>query len=231
MVADGKADALDLKELLSEFDARLDRVINDITQQNKENGTPPAKRKVADKQSKRATISGTTQSPGEQIDFENIDKEAEELRSVKIGRLAPVREEPTEKKSSKKKSTRSLNNSANSHAINGNEASIEQQRNFKISASFTCDTTSSKSTKEIKKKIISAAQKCSLQCDKVSKYEFKMTLLNNASDPTSEKIVFDIEIVKMKDFKNLKGLTFKRLEGDIWRYKSIAETFLSHLKL
>jgi hypothetical protein len=108
----------------------------------------------------------------------------------------------------------------------------EQQRNIKLSSSFNCDTTSSKSTKEIKKKIISAAQKCSLHCDKVSRYEFKITMLDNDEDqPSLEKIVFDIEIVKMKDFKNLKGLKFKRLEGDIWAYKTIATNLLAALNL
>jgi hypothetical protein len=231
VVADGKQDALDH---LNEFDSSLDRVINDITHQNKEDSTATTKRKVTDKRAKRATISGTKQSPGEQIDFDNFDKEAEELRSVKIGKLAPVHEEAEVGKSDgiKKKGARSSNNSANNDdTINGNPDAIEQ-RNIRISSSFKCDTTSSKSTKEIKKKIISAAQKCSVQCDKVSKYEFKLTKqLNDEINPSLEKIVFDIEIVKMKDFKNLKGLRFKRLEGDIWAYKTIAESFLISLKL
>jgi serine/threonine protein kinase len=235
VVADGKQDALDLKDILSEFDSSLGRVINDITHQNKEDSTATTKRKVTDKRAKRATISGTKQSPGEQIDFDNFDKEAEELRSVKIGKLAPVHEEAEVGKSDgiKKKGARSSNNSANNDdTINGNPDAIEQ-RNTKLSSSFKCDTTSSKSTKEIKKKIISAAQKCSIQCDKVSKYEFKLTKqqLNDEINPVLEKIVFDIEIVKMKDFKNLKGLRFKRLEGDIWAYKTIAESFLISLKL
>lgn len=238
VVAHGKQDALDLKDLLSEFDARVDQAANDITQQNKDDRAAGNKRKVTDKRAKRATISGTTQSPGEQIDFDHFEQEAEELRSVKIGKLAPVHEDAEKNAdldgSAKKKGTRSLNNSANLNedAINGNTEAIEQ-RKIKISSSFKCDTTSSKSTKEIKKKILSAAQKCSMQCDKMSKYEFKMTKqqLNDEICPSFEKIVFDIEIVKMKDFKNLKGLRFKRVEGDIWAYKTVAESFALNLKL
>lgn len=71
-----------------------------------------------------------------------------------------------------------------------------------------------------------------LLCDKLSRYEFKLTLLNDDEDnPALEKIVFSIEIVKMKGFKNLKGLTFKRLEGDIWQYKNIATNFLTALNV
>jgi hypothetical protein len=54
---------------------------------------------------------------------------------------------------------------------------------------------------------------------------------NDEDQPSLEKIVFDIEIVKMKDFKNLKGLKFKRLEGDIWAYKTIATNLLAALNL
>ncbi len=99
-----------------------------------------------------------------------------------------------------------------------------QQRNLKLSSTFKCDTTSSKSTRDIKRQIATAALKCALGCEKVSRYSFKL-------HKQEVKVVFDIEIVKMKDFKNLKGLKFKRLEGDIWQYKQVVTEFLGMLRL
>jgi serine/threonine protein kinase len=99
-----------------------------------------------------------------------------------------------------------------------------QQRNLKLSSTFKCDTTSSKSTREIKRQIATAALKCALDCEKVSRYSFKL-------HKQDVKVTFDIEIVKMKDFKNLKGLKFKRLEGDIWQYKQVVTEFLDTLHL
>lgn len=122
--------------------------------------------------------------------------------------------------------------SENSTAEWISSSSDPEQRNIKLSSSFNCETTSSKSTKEIQKLIYSTAQKCSLHCDKVSRYEFKLIKLNeNEPDASREKIVFEVEIVKMKVFKNLKGLKFKRLEGDIWLYKNAAKDFLIALNL
>ncbi len=83
-------------------------------------------------------------------------------------------------------------------------------------------TTSSKSTREIKKQIATAALKCSLECEKVSRYSFKL-------HEREFNVVFDVDIVKMKDFK--KGLKFKRLEGDIWQYKQIVTEFLDTIRL
>jgi hypothetical protein len=99
-----------------------------------------------------------------------------------------------------------------------------QQRNLKLSSTFKCDTTSSKSTRDIKRYIATAALKCALECEKVSRYSFKL-------HKQDVQVVFDIEIVKMKDFKNLKGLKFKRLEGDIWQYKQVVTEFLETLRL
>eukprot|EP00029_Vermamoeba_vermiformis_P007378 TRINITY_DN317_c0_g1_i5.p1 TRINITY_DN317_c0_g1~~TRINITY_DN317_c0_g1_i5.p1 ORF type:complete len:642 (+),score=103.51 TRINITY_DN317_c0_g1_i5:55-1980(+) len=216
-VAEGKQEA---KNLMDKFEAQLDSIINDIAKNSKATQKKILKRKVTDKKAKRNTISGTPTSSGEKINFDALvmDRDPSGLWTFnKIHEDSP------------QNTIRSLNSSSNGAAA-ASEGDSEQ-RNFKLSSSFKCDTTSSKSSKEIKKKIISAAQKCSLQCDKVSKYEFKLTKLNNEADPSLEKIVFSIEIVKMKDFKNLKGLKFKRLEGDIWRYKNIASSFLQSLSL
>jgi serine/threonine protein kinase len=216
-LAEGKQEA---KNLMDKFESQLDQIINDISKNSRSTQKKILKRKIADKKAKRNTISGTPTSSGETINFD-ADQGPLTWKLNKILENSP------------QQTGRSLNSSSNGAAAGEVAANgvDSEQRNFKLSSSFKCDTTSSKSTKEIKKKIISASQKCSVQCDKVSKYEFKLTKQLNAADPSLEKIVFDIEIVKMKDFKNLKGLKFKRHEGDIWAYKTIASTFLKSLSL
>ncbi len=102
--------------------------------------------------------------------------------------------------------------------------SPSKKRELTSSGQFRCDTTTTKRAKEIKKHIATTALKCSLECEKVSRYSFKL-------HKQEVKVVFDIEIVKMKDFKNLKGLKFKRLEGDIWQYKQVVTEFADTLRL
>jgi hypothetical protein len=102
------------------------------------------------------------------------------------------------------------------------------------SSSFTFYLKSASSTREIRKKIMASAQKCSLRCDKLSKYEFKIIKLYPALAqelPESTRIVFCVEIIKLKGQKNLKGLTFNLLKGNTRLYKSLATYFLSAINL
>lgn len=208
-VAVGKQEA---QQLMDEFDAKLEEIMADILKNENEVHKPI----VFNRRTKRNTISGTHQIPGEKINF---DSPPVPPKSSAIPRVhhRPGKQDASEI-SSPEISDRSMRTTTSSDS---------EQRNLKLSSSFKCDTTSSKSTKDIKKQIILAAQKCSLQYDKTSHYLYK---LSKAVDD-SEKVLIDVEIVKMKGFKNLKGLKFKRLEGDIWQYKNVMASFMKALNL
>ncbi len=94
----------------------------------------------------------------------------------------------------------------------------------KPSPSFKCDTTSSKSTDEIRKQLKSACSKTDIKMKKISRHDYQF--VHEKTD-----VQFELEIVKMKGFKNLKGLKLKRLEGDIWTYKQLVVEFLEKLRL
>lgn len=206
-VAEGKQDVMD------EFDEKLDEIMNELFKA----GNTGHKTMVFNRRTKRNTISGTHTNPGEKIDFDSP------VVAPKSGAIPRIRR-PTAQSIDISSSTE--HNSPSMRAV-----SIEdrEQRNLKLSSSFKCDTTSAKSTKEIKKQIISAAQHCSLQYEKKSRYEYNLSQTKNGTD--NEAVSISVEIVKMKGFKNLKGLTFKRLEGDIWCYKSVMASFMKAINL
>jgi hypothetical protein len=117
---------------------------------------------------------------------------------------------------------------------NFTDSEAEQGDVNSSSYSFTFYLKSASSTREIRKKIMSSAQKCSLRCDKLSKYEFKIIKLYPALAqelPESTRIVFCVEIIKSKGQKNLKGLKFNLLNGDTRLYNSLATYFLSVINL
>jgi serine/threonine protein kinase len=94
----------------------------------------------------------------------------------------------------------------------------------KPSPSFKCDTTSSKTTDEIRKQLKTACSKTDITMKKISRHDYQF--FHKKTD-----VHFEMEIVKMKGFKNLKGLKLKRLEGDIWAYKQLVVEFLDKLRL
>lgn len=94
----------------------------------------------------------------------------------------------------------------------------------KPSPSFKCDTTSSKTTDEIRKQLKTACSKTEIKMKKISRHDYQF--YHEKTD-----VQFELEIVKMKGFKNLKGLKLKRLEGDIWAYKQLVVEFLEKLRL
>jgi serine/threonine protein kinase len=207
-VAEGKQEA---NNVMDEFEEKLDEIMNDIMKAGNEGNKPI----VFNRRTKRNTISGTSQTPGEKIDFDSP------LIPPKSGAIPRINR-PTAVSIDISSSTEQ-----NSPSIRAVSLDNSEQRNLKLSSSFKCDTTSSKSTKEIKKQIISAAQKCSLQYERVSRYEYKISKAVDDAD----KVLINVEIVKMKGFKNLKGLTFKRVEGDIWQYKNVMSSFMNSINL
>jgi serine/threonine protein kinase len=94
----------------------------------------------------------------------------------------------------------------------------------KPSPSFKCDTTSSKTTDEIRKQLKTACSKTDIHMKKISRHDYQFF-------DEKTQVQFELEIVKMKGFKNLKGLKLKRLEGDIWAYKQLVVEFLEKLRL
>jgi len=212
-ISGGKQDA---NELMDKFEAQLDHIIDQIVK----NSNETQRTLVFNRRTKRNTISISNQI----IDEFKIEIPTESPKSTVIPRLHPP---PQSLQTSYKIVPSLVSSSATAGEPSRRNSSEVEQRNLKLSSSFKCDTTSSKPSKEIKKKIVSAALKCSLQCEKVSHYLFK--LYNTVEN--ENQVMFDIEVVKMKGFKNLKGLKFRRLEGDIWEYKTIASNFLTELNL
>jgi hypothetical protein len=46
-----------------------------------------------------------------------------------------------------------------------------------------------------------------------------------------KNIAFELELVEISKFENMRGLKFTRRSGDMWEYKQLIETLTGVLKL
>jgi len=106
----------------------------------------------------------------------------------------------------------------------GEEAGAEVGETTEIQL-YECSTTSSKSVADIKKEIVQVLNKLQLGYKELGPSSFRVNF-------PKQGVRFQIEVVNsITNFKNLRGVKFTRMSGDIWVYKDIYDRIVSKLKM
>lgn len=89
---------------------------------------------------------------------------------------------------------------------------------------FGANTTSTKAASEI-------AEQVNKSLDGLNVRRLEMPNATLHYSCVFKNIAFEIELVEIGKFENMRGLKFTRRSGDIWEYKRLVESLLGQLKM
>lgn len=104
------------------------------------------------------------------------------------------------------------------------ERHAEDDKELRVSkGAFTVETTTMKQVSEIE-----------IEIERVLKHleiPFKKKGTKYAIKPKDSKLQVSIEICKISKLEGLKGIKFKRVGGDVWKYKEMYDSITKELRL
>lgn len=186
----------------------------------RENGVPtegrtsPKKKRVI---TKKGTSSLTTSSSSIGEKSKKPVMKIKDIPKLKSGSETKPRSVKTS--TSKKNSSTTVNDL--SPVSSDDESKVTGSVN---SSMFGCSTTSSLPTKEIRKRVEAVLAT-------FKNIQFKSDKTSNAFKCEYKDTKFELDIVSVAKFNNLRGIKMSRQQGDVWTYKDICEKIVGQLKL
>jgi len=135
-------------------------------------------------------------------------------------------------------STTQKGNERSSNLKNSMKEIVGIEKNARF---FGSSTTSTKPVEEIAKQLLSALSNSGIIVQTIKTEKQPNTGDNTNTKTISDNfhykckapsgVTFQIELVDILNFANMRGLKLLRTSGDIWAYKNLVDNFISKLKL
>jgi serine/threonine protein kinase len=182
-----------------------------VSKKREEKPEPPKEKEVKDvkkdKKDKRVKI--------KKEKFEAVEEE------ITIADLPPKKDKKEDKKKDRRKSDSSSRHKG-----------IKKEKDEKTPNTladepvglFGANTTSTKAASEI-------AEQVNKSLDGLNVRRLEMPNATLHYSCVFKNIAFEIELVEIGKFENMRGLKFTRRSGDIWEYKRLVESLLGQLKM